>query len=214
MSPARRTRPLLIGIAGGLLMGWFFYSLLAAAGCSGPACANVSMLSFLAFPVGLILVFTGAFTGAGLRVLGPLFLAMGAGSLAVGAFHGMPEMPLFPWLFGAGWIVGGLAFLAAGPFFRYLAARRQRLADELRRTGVKGTATILEVEDTGITLNDNPRVILRLRIVPEDGSPAVERSRTLTVSRVAIPRTGDRYPAFFDRKDERKWLFGPEIGSG
>ncbi len=212
MATPRQTRALLIATTGALLTSWFFYTLFAAAGCSGPACADVSTLTLLAFPAGLILVFAGAFTGAGLRVLAPVFLFMGAASLAVAAQGLMPDMPVFPWLFGAGFVTGGLVVLAAGPFLRFLAARRQQLAAELRRSGVKGTGTIVAVEDTGITLNDNPRIVIRMRIVPDDGSPAVERSKTMTVSRVAIPRAGDRHPAWFDRSDEDKWLFGQGRG--
>jgi len=211
MRTSRQTRALLIATLGALLMAWFIYALLASAGCSGPACAGVSHLAFWAFPAGLILVFAGAFTGAGLRVLAPLFLAMGAAALAVAAQGLMPDMPIFPWLFGGGFLLGGLAALAAGPVLRHLAARRGRLAAELRRTGVKGMGTIVAVEDTGITLNDNPRVRLTMRIVPEDGSAPVERSKAVTVSRVRIPRAGDRHPAWFDRADEDKWMFGSDL---
>ena len=46
-----------------------------------------------------------------------------------------------------------------------------------------------------------------MRIEPLDGWAAVERSKTVLVSRVAIPRAGERYPAFFDPADPDKWMY-------
>ena len=50
-----------------------------------------------------------------------------------------------------------------------------------------------------------------MRIAPDDGSAPVERSKKVTVSRVAIPRAGERYPAWFDRADPEKWMYGTGV---
>ncbi len=80
--------------------------------------------------------------------------------------------------------------------------------------GIKAVGTIVEVSDTGMTINDNPRVKVRMRVAPLDGSPPVERSKIVTVSRVAIPRAGERYPVWFDRADPEKWMWGTDMEAG
>jgi hypothetical protein len=74
-------------------------------------------------------------------------------------------------------------------------------AENLMAEGARGVGTITDVRDTGMTINDNPRVKLTFHIEPLDGSPAFEATKTKTVSRVRIPQAGCRYPIFYDRED-------------
>ena len=67
---------------------------------------------------------------------------------------------------------------------------------------------MLDVQDTGTTVNDNPRVKMKFRVEPLDGGDAFDATKTKTVSRVAIPRRGDRYPVWYDRQDPTTWAFG------
>ena len=55
---------------------------------------------------------------------------------------------------------------------------------------IEARATITNVQDTGTTINDNPRVKLTLRVEPEGGEPW-ETVKKATVSRINIPRIGD-----------------------
>jgi hypothetical protein len=55
--------------------------------------------------------------------------------------------------------------------------------------GIQARATITNISDTGMTINDNPRVKLTLRVQPE-GEQAFEVTKKVTVSRVAIPQVG------------------------
>jgi hypothetical protein len=55
---------------------------------------------------------------------------------------------------------------------------------------IEARATITNVQDTGMTINDNPRVKLTLRVEPEGGEPW-EAVKKATVSRINIPRVGD-----------------------
>ena len=48
--------------------------------------------------------------------------------------------------------------------------RKQRLQE----AGVEETGQVVSVKDTGMTINDNPRVVLTLQVTPADGSPASE----------------------------------------
>ena len=84
---------------------------------------------------------------------------------------------------------------------------KKEKAEELMATGSKGAGTVLSVQDTGMTVNDNPRIKMAFRIEPLDGQPAFDVEKTRTVSRVEIPRQGDRYPVWYDPNDISKWMF-------
>src|SRR5690242_2232228 len=84
---------------------------------------------------------------------------------------------------------------------------KQEKAVNLVETGSRGVGVVLNVQDTGVTMNDNPRVQMTFRIEPLDGSPAFEAEKTKVVSRVQIPRAGDRYPVWYDAADPSTWAF-------
>ncbi|MFJ9371523.1 hypothetical protein ACIRRA_45010 [Nocardia sp. NPDC101769] len=66
------------------------------------------------------------------------------------------------------------------------SANQAQQAAELRAAGVPTeTATVVQVQDTGQTINDNPNVVLLLDL----GGQQVKI--TTLVSRLEIPRTGD-----------------------
>jgi hypothetical protein len=71
-------------------------------------------------------------------------------------------------------------------------------AADLMANGARGVGTIVDVRDTGMTINDNPRVKVTFRIEPLDGSATFDATKTKTVSRVRIPQNGCRYPIFYD----------------
>jgi hypothetical protein len=80
-------------------------------------------------------------------------------------------------------------------------------AENLMATGLRGVGVVTDVRDTGMSVNDNPRVKLTFRIEPLDGSAPFEAKKTSTVSRVAIPRAGDRYPVWYDGADHESWMY-------
>jgi hypothetical protein len=84
---------------------------------------------------------------------------------------------------------------------------KRKKAEELFTTGARGAGTVVQVQDTGTTINDNPRIKMVLRVEPLDGSPAFDATKTTTVSRVQIPRQGDRYPVWYDPQDTSKWAY-------
>jgi hypothetical protein len=69
--------------------------------------------------------------------------------------------------------------------------------------GIQARAIVINVQDTGMTINDNPRVKLTLQVQPEGDVP-FEATKKATVSRVAIPSIGDEYVVRYDpaKKDE------------
>src|SRR3954452_24558397 len=80
-------------------------------------------------------------------------------------------------------------------------------AENLMATGQRAVGVVTDVRDTGMTVNDNPRVKMTFRIEPLDGSPPFEARKTSTVSRVAIPRTDDRFPVWYDAADPETWVY-------
>ena len=65
------------------------------------------------------------------------------------------------------------------------------LAEQLAKTGADGTAEVLSVQDTGATINMNPVVVLTLKVKPKSGAE-FQTAGQLMVSRLAIPRAGDK----------------------
>jgi Short C-terminal domain len=84
---------------------------------------------------------------------------------------------------------------------------KAKKAVDLFQTGAKAAGTVLAVQDTGATVNDNPRVKMTFRIEPLDGSAAFDVAKTRTVSRVEIPRRGERYPVWFDPENHDEWAY-------
>jgi Short C-terminal domain len=85
--------------------------------------------------------------------------------------------------------------------------KKREKAQALFETGSRGVGEVIDVKDTGMTINDNPRVVLRFRIEPLDGSAPFEAEKKTTVSRVEIPRVGDRFPAWYDPADASSWAY-------
>jgi len=61
----------------------------------------------------------------------------------------------------------------------------------LMQTGMPGTAEVLSITDTGALVNFNPVVIMQLKVQPQYG-PEFETQVKTAVSKIAIPRVGDK----------------------
>ena len=88
-----------------------------------------------------------------------------------------------------------------------LFTNKRKQAENLFETGAKAAGTVIHVADTGMTVNNNPRVKMTFRVEPLDGGPAFDLTKTKTVSRVEIPRQGERYPVWYDRQDTDRWAY-------
>jgi Short C-terminal domain len=71
---------------------------------------------------------------------------------------------------------------------------------EILANGIQARATITNVQDTGMMINNNPRVKLTLQVTP-DGDVPFEATKKVTVSRIAIPRIGDSLWVRYDPAD-------------
>jgi hypothetical protein len=89
--------------------------------------------------------------------------------------------------------------------------RKQRLQD----AGVDANAVLASVQDTGMTVNDNPRVKLTFQVTAPDGGGTFALEMKKTVSRVQIPRPGDTFAIRYDPEDPSNFeLLGATGGGG
>ena len=72
------------------------------------------------------------------------------------------------------------------------SAKKKRLA----QTGLRTKASIVRIQDTGITINDNPSIKITVAI-----KPGVEATFQKTVSRLQIPHVGDVIEVVYDPAD-------------
>jgi hypothetical protein len=84
--------------------------------------------------------------------------------------------------------------------FALRGGKKRQLALDLMQRGKRCPGVVESVEDTNITINDNPRVKITVRAEPPGEAPFMIE-KTATVSRVAIPRRGDRCTVFYDPAD-------------
>ena len=100
-------------------------------------------------------------------------------------------------------VVFGLAVTAAAigiPI--YFMRKSQQNAQALMSAGTQGEATILSLQDTGMRINDNPRVTMQLEIQMAYGSPfQVTKTVTVPLIRLSQIQVGAKVPVMVDMTD-------------
>jgi Protein of unknown function (DUF3592) len=109
---------------------------------------------------------------------------------------------------------GALAVLVAGAALAAIlsgCAMVDRLsgtdvARALQSSGVAAKALILQVWDTGITVNDDPVIGLRVKVEPPDGAAYFTTIPKSRISRLDIPRfqKGETVPVRFDPQNPQR----------
>lgn len=82
----------------------------------------------------------------------------------------------------------------------------QKDYDRILEIGITGKGIINKVEDTNVTVNDNPQVRLYLTIYSNRQEP-FEAVVKMVVSRISIPRQGDWVAVKYDPKDNQKVIW-------
>ena len=198
------------GLLGNLLFGWGLYHTMRIGTCGGiyAPCPSYGWIYIVAVPAGMIVSMISIFAG-GLVIFATTFGTVGVASILVGINGGVGAEgdTTFPLVFGAIFLVPALLPL----FFIPSARRQKKQGAQLRARGKKAVATVMAVEDTGGTVNENPHVRLKLSIVPNGAGGAFEGETAMVVSRVDVPRPGDRYPVWYDPQDTTKFEIGNKI---
>jgi hypothetical protein len=93
-----------------------------------------------------------------------------------------------------------------------LANCGQKDYQRILETGITGKAVINKVEDTNVTVNENPQVRLYVTIHTLGNDP-FDANFKVVVSRVAIPRSGDIIIVKYDPLDNQKviWIEEDDI---
>jgi hypothetical protein len=205
-----RPRPFgsLLGIAAGCAVGWGIYHLMLIGSCSTPAgpgevpCPPGSEQYFFALFFGILVAVGATIAGGSWLAFYALFAGIGVGGIAAGMSDSPGSATWFVF-FGLCFLLTPLVGLVALP----IAGLKKLKAARLTSGGIPAVGTVLAIEDTGVTLNNNPRLRVRFRIEPSNGIPPYEATKTATVPRVQIPRVGDRYPLWLDPNDPNSWVF-------
>jgi hypothetical protein len=94
---------------------------------------------------------------------------------------------------------GAVAGAGCGIVDHYTGEKENR---QIRASGVPAEATVVQIWDTGVTVNDDPVVGFLLDVKPESGAAFQAKTKAL-VSRLAVPRVqpGARLRVFYDPKD-------------
>jgi hypothetical protein len=84
----------------------------------------------------------------------------------------------------------------------YLMRNNQKRAQELIQNGTQGEATILSLQDTGMMINNNPRVTLLLEVRVAMRPPyQVTKSVTIPLIRLSQIQTGSVVQVMVDLSD-------------
>jgi hypothetical protein len=71
-------------------------------------------------------------------------------------------------------------------------------AQALMESGATATAEVLGIQDTGMMVNYNPVVVLTLKVTPADGGAEFHTAGQSMVSKIAVPRIGDKINIKYD----------------
>jgi len=84
-------------------------------------------------------------------------------------------------------------------FIRKMSENNRKRAEELAAVGTQGQATILAVQDTGMRINDNPRVNVTLEIrLPNMPPYQIQKTITVSLFQVAQIQVGATIPVLVD----------------
>lgn len=79
---------------------------------------------------------------------------------------------------------------------------QQKKAMNLAQNGIQGTATIMGLSDTGMRMNDNPRVQLQMQIeLPGQPPYTVNKTVTIPLIRLSQVQVGQQVVVFVDPAD-------------
>lgn len=207
----------LIGIVSGWAVGTAIYNMLLTGSCSTPpgpgevACPPEMFTYAFYMAGGIIGGVVGTIFGGSWLAFGALFTGIGLGGVLAGL---QPrEQGGEPWF-----IFFGAMFLLTpviGTIVAVFVGLNRLRTKQLMANGIAAVGEVLDIQGTGVLINDNPRVRMRFRIEsPEGYPPPYEAEKTATVNRFDLPRVGDRYPVWVDRDNPQKFVFATKSGQG
>ncbi len=132
-------------------------------------------------------------------------MRLGAGGwigLIVGGLGGLIGLACAVIFGGIPGIIMSVIFIGVfGAFFYPLLIKPMMTASKLRKNGVAATAKILQVSDTGVTLNNNPQVKLLLEVSSPTGTYQVETKQYISRLQTSMYQPGGMLPVLIDPSD-------------
>ena len=195
----------LVSVAAGALMASGVISITRVGSCGRLAeqvCPSGVGTDIFKLAGGSVLIAVGAIMTMG---QGVLLACLAAGVTVIIMGNGTPAKIL-----GAAMIAfAGLIMLSI------FGSRRTRITRSLNQAGFKERAVkvrgvVTAVKDTGMTINDNPRVAITAEYLRADGS-SVQFEHKMVVSRISVPQPGAPVTVWYDPARAEKELM--EIGS-
>lgn len=204
-----------LGLIGNALIAYGIYKILSGVGCSTNletvgACTSDIQKNVYLLPLGIVIATVAVFAGGGAPAFLGTFLAVGVGALLASFEAEDSFIPSFGKMFGGIFIAVSLLLIVMWMFGAGWGRQRIARANNLMTTGKRGTGTIANVVDTGVWVNDNPRVHLTVQVQPDDGSAPFTVEKKVTISRFAFPQIGSRVPVWYDPSNPSDWIYGNE----
>src|SRR5688572_27366692 len=164
--PRRKIIANLTSLVASVTIAWSVHGLMAIGSCGGdgkPECPPGIAPYVIGIFVAAILAIGSAIAGGHAAIPG-IFLGIGAGAIWAG-FDAPGGERSDAFVMGGIFLGVALLPLIALPVLMVMKRGAVRLVTD----GAPAIATVLEVQDTGTTINKNPRVRMKLRITPQDG---------------------------------------------
>lgn len=186
---------LVLASIGGGMLAWSILFTSAVGDCGpdvgAPPCPDSVVHSFIVMAIAIPVMVIGMILSIGLGVL-TAALVGGLTALAVLVLGDAPSTSTAIVVAIVFLGVFGLTILAVTSIYRS-AVRNQRKTALFKRHGYPTAGTIVDIADTGVTVNDNPRVRMTVEFRRADGG--VERTTLAkVVSRLSLPRVGEQVP--------------------
>jgi hypothetical protein len=96
----------------------------------------------------------------------------------------------------------------------YLTAGPELEAEKILQIGLPGKATLLDIQSTGVMINEQPRVRLLLEVRPQRG-PSYQTEIIMVISPVHLPKfvPGAEFNIKYDPEDKNKIAIESPVGS-
>ena len=111
----------------------------------------------------------------------------------------------FLYLMGGGFIIFPLLLSAVIHLFHKLSSDRKAY---LLKEGIRGEAEILDREQTGLYINDQPQIRYLLNVILPDRAPYQVKHKEIVslINLSSIPRVGQRIPVIVDPSNQKSLL--------
>lgn len=132
-------------------------------------------------------------------------MRLGAGGwigLIVGGLGGLIGLACAVIFGGLPGIIMSVVFIGVfGAFFWPLLIKPMMTASKLRKNGVAAMAKVLQISDTGVTLNNSPQIKLLLEVASPTGTYQVETKQYISRLQTSMYQPGMMIPVLVDPND-------------